>query len=127
MHLIAWLGTILLTANNMNIKVEYKIKEGDLLNLLDSVSRGSFYWLESELFLESIARKALTETGIKVVNIETERRYTYTLNRSKVERGISLMAIKDPESFSDILSGNHDNDTADMFVQYCLFGKVVYS
>lgn len=31
-----------------------------------------------------------------------------------------------PRHWSDMITGNDDADTADIFLQYCIFGKVIY-
>ena len=48
------------------------------------------------------------------------------LNRSAIERGLSLMQKNHPRAFADIISENEDAETGDIFLQYCLLGEVVY-
>jgi hypothetical protein len=43
-----------------------------------------------------------------------------------VRRGLQVMAEKYPRHFSDIVSGDDDATTADVFVQCCVLGEVVY-
>jgi hypothetical protein len=50
----------------------------------------------------------------------------YTLNREALDRGLVLMAQKSRKHFMDALDGDTDADTGDTFLQYCLFGEVVY-
>lgn len=47
----------------------------------------------------------------------------YTLDEAAIKRGLSVLAIK---HLNDILEGNDDADTADIFLQCCLFGEVQY-
>ncbi|KOX53843.1 hypothetical protein ADL19_14815 [Streptomyces purpurogeneiscleroticus] len=43
-----------------------------------------------------------------------------------VQKGLNLMAEKYPEHFSNMVSGNWDAETADVFVQLCVFGDIIY-
>lgn len=43
-----------------------------------------------------------------------------------IARGVEVLASKYPKALGDILSGNDDANTADIFVQACLFGELVY-
>lgn len=54
---------------------------------------------------------------------ETER---HTLDKASLERGIQVMADKYPKHFSNFMNENDDAETGDIFVQCCLFGKIVY-
>ena len=48
------------------------------------------------------------------------------LDRGLIEGGLQLMAEKRPKVFADILADKIDADTGDIFLQYCLFGEVIY-
>lgn len=48
------------------------------------------------------------------------------LDRGHLEQGLRLLAEKHPSHMADILDGNDDATTADVFLQLCLFGEVVY-
>jgi len=50
----------------------------------------------------------------------------YTHNRQALQQGLELMALKSPRHFSDFLNENDDAETADVFLQLCLFGDVAY-
>ena len=57
--------------------------------------------------------------------------YTYegisgTLNRESIENGIMLMEMNSPRHFNDMVSEGGDSTTADVLLQYSLFGEVVY-
>ena len=109
----------------MKISVEYKIKNSDIEDLLDSASRGANYWCSSELQYESQTKKALTEKGVVVTDVESGKEHV--LNLAKIQRGIKSMAEKEPESFAQFLSGDYDQSTGDTFLQCCIFGKTIYS
>lgn len=48
------------------------------------------------------------------------------LDNAAIEKGLKLIAEKSPSHFGDILSGNDDASTADVFIQYCVLGDIVY-
>jgi hypothetical protein len=50
----------------------------------------------------------------------------HVLNQEKVERGLRLLITEEPEHYSDWQSENEDAITADVFLQLCLLGEVVY-
>jgi hypothetical protein len=50
----------------------------------------------------------------------------YTLDRAACLRGIEVMAEKYPHHFADVVAENDDADTADVYLQCCLFGECVY-
>ena len=50
----------------------------------------------------------------------------YTLRKSDLAKGYKIMEEKYPKKFAEIVTGNHDAITADVFLQCALFGSVVY-
>lgn len=50
----------------------------------------------------------------------------YTLDMAAIERGLAVMAEKYPKHFADFVAENDDAETADVFLQCCLFGEIVY-
>jgi len=50
---------------------------------------------------------------------------TFTLNEKGIARGVTLFAKHFPKEFSNVLTNNDSADTADIFLQCCLFGDVV--
>lgn len=48
------------------------------------------------------------------------------LTKAKLEFGLELMAKKYPNHFSDLITDNADADTADVYLQCCLLGEIVY-
>lgn len=51
---------------------------------------------------------------------------TCTLDLAAVHRGFAIMAEHHPRHFADVISENDDAITADVFVQCCVLGKLVY-
>ena len=48
------------------------------------------------------------------------------LTREKLIAGLQVMANKYPRHFADFLAENDDAGTADVYLQCCLFGEIVY-
>lgn len=49
-----------------------------------------------------------------------------TLDLAAIRRGLAIMAKLEPKHFADFLNEQYDATTADVFVQCCVFGEVVY-
>mgnify|MGYP001581140220 CR=1 FL=1 len=98
-------------------------------DLLDSASRGSAYWAGTGLAYESETDKALTEEGVEIQDFEGGDDLNpkiYNLNIRKIKRGLTAMAKKEPKHFADFIKEDDDQITADVFLQCCLFGEVIY-
>ena len=50
----------------------------------------------------------------------------HELNREALIRGMNVMAEKYPHHFKDFIEENDDADTADVYLQCCLFGELVF-
>jgi len=48
------------------------------------------------------------------------------LDREKLQRGLDIMSRDYPNHFADVLSENDDSTTGDVFLQCCLYGKVIF-
>lgn len=57
---------------------------------------------------------------------EGEHSKQHQLTWKKAERGLEIMAREYPRHFANVLSGEDDAETGDVFLQCCLFGEVVY-
>lgn len=51
----------------------------------------------------------------------------YQLTDRKVSIGLHLMSQNYVKIFARMIQGDIDDDVADVFLQLCLFGKIVYS
>jgi len=60
------------------------------------------------------------------VNPEEDDLGPYRLDRGAIVNGLQLMAQNHPKHFADIVAENDDADTADVFLQCCLMGEVVF-
>jgi hypothetical protein len=77
------------------------------------------------------ARAALYENDfkIRIVQHDEHKEGAGTdvfMTPASVQQGLSTMATKYPEHFSDMLTGNWDATTADVFVQCCVFNDLIY-
>ena len=50
----------------------------------------------------------------------------WTLDMEAIERGLKLVAEKEPRRLAEIMSEDYDAETADVFIQYCVLGEIVY-
>lgn len=112
---------------NIEIKVTYKFTEERIREFLDGAGRGCGYWAEGagELEYDSGTMLAMTNDGIKIKDLENNDK-VYTLNRDVIIRGLSTMANKEPEAFSQLISNDYDVYTCDTLIQCALFGEVIY-
>lgn len=77
------------------------------------------------------ARAALYEGDfkIRIVQHDEHKEGAGTdvfMTPASVQQGLSIMSTKYPEHFSDMVSGNWDATTADVFVQLCVFSDIIY-
>ncbi len=57
-------------------------------------------------------------------NIETAKEFTLDLN--SIKTGLEKMALEQPRHMENFLKENEDAETGDVFLQFCLFGEIVY-
>lgn len=50
----------------------------------------------------------------------------YILNLVKIKKGLSIMSKDFPRHYADFLNENEDAVTGDVFLQCCIFGKIIY-
>ncbi len=50
----------------------------------------------------------------------------YTLDRKALDKGWKLMITDQPHHYADAITGGGDASTGDVFLQLCLFGKVIF-
>ena len=61
--------------------------------------------------------------AVELVTYEDDK---FTLNRDGITVGLKLMATNSPHHFNDMVDERGDSITADVLLQYSLFGEVVY-
>lgn len=71
----------------------------------------------------------LVEGGTMTLFVENDRddgKDAIVLDLEAMKRGLAVMAKQEPKHFGDFMQENDDATTADVFMQCCAFGKVVY-
>lgn len=63
---------------------------------------------------------------VKESDPDTGQSEDHELDRKAIKKGLRLMAQGSPVRFGEIVTGTFDAETADLFLQYCLLGKIVY-
>jgi hypothetical protein len=63
---------------------------------------------------------------IPVRDIESPEEVLGKISLASIERGEQLMAEKYPEHFADIVAGNDDATTGDIWFQLAVMGELVY-
>lgn len=120
------------------MEVTFTVNDERVNDLLTSAFEGgSTYWCE----LVSVVRpkgknkgKYLQDIpflpgGVVILKDKEEsglNAETFALDRSSLETGLQTMANKFPYHFGLFMDENDDAETADVFLQCCLFGEVIY-
>jgi hypothetical protein len=110
----------------LSISIRTHFKQEDIENLLYTAGSGSKYWSVNGLEFESCIKKVMEEKGITIEDSEDDKIKFYSLNLKKIKKGLTVMAKKYPSHFADIIKGDYDNTTGDIFLQCCIFGKIIY-
>lgn len=122
-----------MTTKKITLSIRVHIDHERIKGLLDSASRGSAYWCLNDLAYENETEKALTKEGVEVKDMENGDNWNaestckrYILDMQRIKRGLTSMAKKDLQHFTDFINQDYDQTTGDVFLQHCLFGKVIY-
>lgn len=103
--------------------------------MVTAIEGGSGYWCETINLLEGTALKrpwyddeTLYEQPFVIGVVDAEEPdSTIHLNQEMMKRGFELMASQyETTHWADFLEQNEDADTADVWLQLCVFGEVVY-
>ena len=94
---------------------KYKRSRNLCEDLSDCQEQGVYNWTHQIPFLEGGEVTIVSYEGVK-----------YSLNRDGIETGIMLMAEHSPRHFNDLVDEGGDSITADVLLQYSLFGTVIY-
>lgn len=126
-----------------DILPKYKVTKKGLESLLCGAfeSGGIEYWGEmvggaisgnaDDTYKGPIALMPLLKHGYLTIKdneaggTDAKPRY-YRLNLDTCKRGLLIMATNYIEHFADFMGDNDDMNTADVFIQCALFGKVKY-
>ncbi len=125
----------------MKVRMTVEVAEERLQDLLcNALEGGSNYWyfIKSFNYPEGQNKESLgiefahVELPFKggsltIVDIEEQDGEEWKLDIEAIRKGTELMAEKYPNHFSDVLAENDDACTADVWLQMCLFGELVYA
>ena len=90
--------------------------EGGKMQLPDNY----WHWAELIPFVEGCS------LIISDLEADSTDKKEYRLDRAALERGMQIMADKYAHHFNDFVSMNDDAITADVYLQCCIFGDVIY-
>ena len=129
---------------NVTYTATTKFSDQQIADLLcGAFEGGSNYWIEAISYTKPKVEKPTEvdgeiypsyisypfhEGGVVHIFVDDEDDHASArvLNREKLQAGLQLMADKSPHHFADFLAGNDDATTADVFLQYCVFGEIIY-
>lgn len=75
--------------------------------------------------------KSLQNNGVSISDLTVSRKsgtkpYKKILKIPQIQTGLTRMAHDDRREFDNILKSEYDACDADVFLQYCVFGEIVY-
>lgn len=65
--------------------------------------------------------------ALLIQDLEDEVSPAWCLDSKSIQAGLAAMAEKCPTHLADIVIDNYDANTADAFLQCCLFGDIIYA
>jgi hypothetical protein len=102
---------------------------------ISAIEGGINYWCDSYSLFDADGKRmtlrALDEKPEAILDcswtfVEDEDMTERTIKKEQIEAGLKIMADKYPRHFSAILEDAADAETADVFVQCCALGEIVY-
>ena len=118
-----------------------KISKQQVADLLSTASEGGInYWAEvsdysappalpyrfDKSHVYKFVDYPLNGGSVTIDSAEADDGGPWVLDGAAIERGLGVMANKYPRHWRSIVEDNQDAMTADVFVQCCLFGEIVY-
>lgn len=106
-----------------------------IMNLIISAAEGgSNYWIKRVRLASKhggldtpwYATKHLYEEDFEIHIWPEDEKEPRILTPIEVQQGLNLMAERYPHQMALIHTENDDAETADIFLQLCLFGEVIY-
>ena len=101
-------------------------------NLLESAMHYSYYWAKitdaSEHKVEFTMQRPFAKDGYLVFeDVEQDDAFEpVRLDRKALVRGWKVMQADYPRHYKDAIEENDDAITGDVYLQCCLFGKVIF-
>lgn len=107
--------------------------------LISAFEGGCNYWIDHIVLIDNKGQEtgSLTDEPLdnlsRITIVEGEegenKRHTLRISSAfyaQIKGGLTKMAAQYPRHFANALSGDHDAETADVFVQCCIFGETKY-
>ena len=113
----------------MKFTISHEVTEQQIAYALGSaLEGGSHYWI-SEVRCEGLSEDLKTLNLPAIFKDEDGKTHRVTL--TDIRRGLVAMARQKPHKFADLFprdenEGDWDQNDADKFLQFCVFGKLVY-
>lgn len=88
---------------------------------------GSNYWCKSIVPNQTGKQSSqfyMLREGFVIHDGETNQ--TISVTPGMIRKALNLFLIETPIAFAEWISENDDAETADVFLQLCTFGKVIY-
>lgn len=109
---------------NFKISVDFKIPKQHIRDQFDNLTREYSPWLKPFSLPEG--SYAFTAKFDRPEDDEGTYRGVQSVNYLRIKWGLQLMAAGSPDRFQNIVKGDCDAIDADIFMQYVIFGKVIY-
>ncbi len=107
----------------MGAKITFNIDAETIETLIDSAGYMIGYWAASAIEQDDGSWQYTVQEDIG----SAFEGKTLTLDQAAVQRGLQVMRDKYEWHFHDILKGNDDAETGDVFVQCCIFGDIIFA
>ena len=98
--------------------------------IMSAIEGGSNYWyrIESDTNGDYL-KQAFTDQGLTISNFmvqDEDEAKSGVLNPASMQRALDLMPGKYNHILADIISGNEDAISGDVFLQLAVFGECIY-
>jgi hypothetical protein len=111
------------------MRISFDVDEKRVTSLFCSaIEGGSNYWVKSVSAMPGSKGEFLSDQMIEGFNLtDGETGEVHYVSRKDIENALKLFAALEPKRhFAAWLSENDDAETADVFLQLCVFGEVIY-
>ncbi len=96
--------------------------------LITAFEGGSNYWYQINNDYTGHPADAVmkSEETLEIGDVEEDGRKLGILNREEINKGLQVMIEKYPSHFTNFINDNGDAETADVFLQCCVMGEIVF-
>lgn len=112
------------------VSVTHKIDRQTVEDLLTSAFEGgSDYWLDSAIRLVRLEGESFIDAAFNyglIIELAEEQKRKVMLNSYMMRHGLQVLFARYPHHAKAIVDDNADAETADCWLQCCLFSEIVY-